>query len=83
MLHEQYEYFKTNRKELLKKYLGRFVAIKDFSVIADYGNFDEAYQDMSKKEKIGTFIIHQCVREEDEPVFSYSGNVSFSGVLRA
>ena len=82
MLREQYEYYKANLDILLSKYADRFVVIKNCEVIADYDSFDKAYQDMSEKEGVGTFIIHRCVKEEDEPVFSYSGNVSFGEVQR-
>jgi hypothetical protein len=64
--YEQFEYFKANREKLMNDYFGRCIVIKNRSVIADYASFDEAYEATIRKEKLGSFIIHECVAPEDE-----------------
>ena len=78
MLERYYEYFKSNIQELLSKYNGRYIVIKDESVIGNYDSFETAYIETCKKEEIGTFIIQHCVVESPEKTMHFAwNNVSF------
>ncbi len=57
----EFLWYKKHEKALLKKYLGRFIVIKDEQVIADYDTKTKAWQATIKTHQPGTFIIHHCV----------------------
>ena len=78
MLHKEYEYFVSNFDELLLKHLGKYLAIKNETVIGEYDSFDDAYVKTSKTEKLGTFIIQHCVPDDEESMAHFAwNNVSF------
>jgi len=78
MNNTNYAYFESNLKKLLEQYGGKFIIIKDETVIEAYNSFDEAYQSAIKTEQLGTFLIQHCVENEEDTVAFVSGNVSFA-----
>ena len=78
MLERCYDYFNSNIKELLLKYEGEYIVIKDEKVIGHYESFEKAYSQTCKNEEIGTFIIQHCVVENPEQTMNFAwNNVSF------
>jgi hypothetical protein len=81
ILRDEYDYFTSSLDELLSKYSGRYIAIKNGTVIGDYDNFDDAYVNTSKTEKLGSFIIQHCVSDDEDSVAHFAwNNVSFKQV---
>lgn len=70
MLHKEFEYYLTNQKELIQKYEGHFIVIKDEKVIGSYASRIEAYNETKKHHKLGTFIIQLC--EADKNAYSHT-----------
>jgi hypothetical protein len=80
-MNKNYEYFSDNLKELVKKYAGKFVVIKNQNVISSYDTFDEAYTITIMTEELGDFIIQHCTPNALEPSAKFAwGNVEFSSV---
>jgi len=78
MLKRCYDYFNSNIEELLSKYNGEYIVIKDEAVIGHYDSFEEAYNKTCDKEEIGTFIIQHCIAETPEQTMHFAwNNVSF------
>ena len=67
-LHSELSYYKENQKELVEKYQGKFVVIKDKEVQGVYDTKIEAYAEAQKNFELGTFLI-QLVEPGEE---SYS-----------
>lgn len=63
---EQFHWFLDNRDFLYKTYGHVFLAIKNKEVIGVYNSRLEGLLETEKKEKIGTFIIHECCTREYE-----------------
>ena len=63
-LQEELEYFKQNQTELIRKYEGRFLVIKDKIVRGVYDREIEAYNDGKAKFELGTFLIQQALPGE-------------------
>jgi len=83
MLERSYDYFKSNIKELLDKYGGEYIVIKEENIIGHYGSFDEAYKETCAKEEIGTFIIQHCVVEDRGKAMHFAwNNVSFEQAVK-
>jgi ABC-type Zn uptake system ZnuABC Zn-binding protein ZnuA len=77
MSKENFEFYRANLDELLKKYRDSFVVIKNKAVIGAHGSFEEAYEETIKTEELGTFIIQHCVDADAESYVFVSGNVAF------
>ncbi|MBM4161687.1 MAG: hypothetical protein FJ217_11405 [Ignavibacteria bacterium] len=61
MLDKEFKYFLDHQDELLTKYEGRYIVIKDQKVIGSYESELEAYTETRKKHKLGTFLIQHCI----------------------
>lgn len=61
MLAKELKYFIDNQEELVEKYKGKFLVIKDEKVIGVYDSEIEAYTEAQKENKLGTFLIQQCL----------------------
>ena len=72
-----YEYFKDNLSTLFEKYGNRFLVIKDKSVIGVFEDFKTAYYETLKNEKLGTFIIQECVDDPAKLVQHFQFNLTF------
>ncbi len=64
VLDREYEFYICNKKELLKKYLNKYIVIKDNDIIGIYKEFDKAMNEALKKYKIGNFMVKQVLIEE-------------------
>ena len=60
MLKKEFEYYLKNQSELLNKYAGKFLVIKDQKVIGFYDTEIEAYANTVKTQEAGTFLIQEC-----------------------
>lgn len=64
MLNNEYQYFKNNLSSLLKEYKGKFLVIKDSTVIGNFNSYKEALDFALSKFKVGQFLIQECVDED-------------------
>jgi hypothetical protein len=61
MLKKEFQYYLTHQPDLVKKFKGRFIVIKDQKVIGDYASHSEAYNETIKTVQLGTFLIQHCL----------------------
>ena len=59
-LEKEFEYYLEHQDELVKEYDGKFIVIKDQSVIGAYDDRAKAIQETTKEHARGTFIIQKC-----------------------
>ena len=59
-LEKEFKYYLQNQEELVKKYNGKFVVIKDLKVIGTYESELEAIKKTAEKYELGTFLIQKC-----------------------
>lgn len=74
-LKEELEYFKRNQEELVQKYEGKFLVIKDQKIVGVYDSEIEAYEDAQKKFPLGTFLIQQCLAGEESYTQTFHSRV--------
>ena len=67
-LKKEFEYYKKEQKDLVDKYEGKFVVIKDREVKGVYDTEIEAYQESQKQYELGSFLIQKV--EEGEGNYS-------------
>ena len=56
---KEFEYYTEHQKELVEKYEGKFVVIKNQKIIGAYDSEIEAYEEAQKKHELGTFLIQR------------------------
>ncbi len=76
-LKNEFNYFLKNQEELVKKYNGKYIVIKEEKVIGDYETEADAYIETSKMHKVGTFLIQYCVPGEDSYTQTFHSRVAF------
>ena len=77
-LRKQLEYFKTHQDELVKKYEGKFLVIKDQEIKGVYNTEIEAYTDAKNKFALGTFLIQQCLPGQESYTQTFHSRVALS-----
>ena len=66
LLKEDFNYYVQNHKEIVNKYLNKYIVIKEHSIVDSYDTFEEAVSESSKKYDLGTFIIQKCSEDLNE-----------------
>ncbi len=74
MLEKDFEYFIANQEELVSKYLGKFIVIKDQQVVEAYATPLEAYLEAKKSFEVGTFLIQACIPGPEAYTVSVNSN---------
>lgn len=65
-LKKEFEYYKSQKEDFVKKYNGKFISLKDHSVICVASNTEDAINETIKQgHEMGTFLI-QHVSDKDE-----------------
>ena len=79
MLEKEFKYYLNNQKELVKKYKGKFIVIKNQMVIGDYGSEMNAYNETLKEHELGTFLIQHCLPGEESHTATFHSRVVYMG----
>ena len=77
MLEKEFKYYLDNQVELVKKYNGKYIVIKDEKVVGIYDTELEAYNESKKKYELGTFLIQLCIKGKDSYTQSFNSRVIF------
>lgn len=77
MLKQEFQYYIDNQNELVKKYRGKFIVIKDKQVIGVYDTEIEAYTESVKAHELGTFLIQECQPGEENYTQTFRSRVIF------
>ena len=77
-LQKQLGYFKSHQDELVKKYEGKFLVIKDQEIQGVYDTEIDAYVDAKEKFELGTFLIQQCLPGQESYTQTFHSRVAFS-----
>ena len=79
MLEKEFQYYLDHQVELVKKYKGKFLVIKDDGVVGAYDSKQEAYDSATANFKLGTFLIQQCLPGKDSYTQTFHSRVIISG----
>lgn len=77
-LEKEFNYYLENQDELVKKYNGKFIAIKDCKVIGVYDSELEAIKQTTENQELGTFLIQKCEPGSESYTQTYNSRVIFS-----
>lgn len=59
-LKKEFQYFLDHQDDLVKRYSGKFIVIKDEDVKGAYNSEVEAIAEASKQFEPGTFLVQEC-----------------------
>ena len=59
-LDHEFQYFLARRQELLNKYRGKFVIVKDQKIHGAFRSEMEAIEAARRQFELGTFIVQEC-----------------------
>lgn len=77
-LEKEFIYYIEHQDEMVKKYNGRVIVIKDQQVIGDYNSEVEAIEETSKTHPLGTFLVQKCEPGTNSYSQTYHSRVVFA-----
>ena len=77
-LEREFNYFRENQEELVGKYEGKFLVIKDQKVQGIYDSEIEAYTKAKEKFELGTFLIQQSLSGDKSIIQTFHSRVTNS-----
>ena len=77
-LEKEFNYYLEHQDELVKQYNGKFIVIKDCSVIGAYDSEMEAVTKTTEEHKLGTFLVQKCEPGIESYTQTYHSRVAFS-----
>jgi hypothetical protein len=78
MFDEELSYFQKNQDDLVKKYNGKTLVIKNSSVLGAYDTPLIAYKETVKVHKPGSFMLQPCKPGPD----AYTVTISTLGIMK-
>ena len=78
VLDKEFQYYLTNKEELVKKHLGKYLIIKDEAVVGVYDSELEAYSFGTSKFALGTFLMQQCLPGDENYTQTFHSRVIFA-----
>ncbi|MEO6098305.1 MAG: DUF5678 domain-containing protein [Fibrobacteria bacterium] len=77
MLDQEFKYFQENQVELVSKYNGKYLVIRDQNVVGAYDSRGEAYTAAVKQFPVGTFLIQHCLPGSESYTQTFHSRVQF------
>lgn len=77
-LTSEFQYYLANQDEIVKKYDGQFVVIKNRSIIGAYNNEIQAVEESKKSHELGTFLVQHVSPGKDEYTEVFHSRVVFN-----
>ncbi len=78
MLQDEFKFYIENQSELVKKYMGKFLVIKNEEVIGAYEDEATAYFETKKDHELGTFLIQKCLPGKEGYTQTFHSRVIFA-----
>ena len=76
-LKREFEYYLANQDDLVKKYNGQFVVIKNRAVIGAYADDATAVAETTKSHELGTFLVQKVEPGEGAYTQTFHSRVAF------
>lgn len=72
---EEFNYYIQHQKELVDKYNGRFIVLKNSEILGVFDSELEAIKETSKSHKLGTFLVQRCEPGKESYTQTYHSRV--------
>ena len=77
-LEKEFNYYLEHQDELVKKYDGKFIVIKDCAVIGAFDSELEAIERTAEQYELGTFLVQKCEPGNEGYTQTYHSRVAFA-----
>lgn len=77
-LEKEFKYYLEHQDELVKKYNGKFIVIKNREVIGVFDSELEAIEKTAEKHELGTFLVQKCEPGSESYTQTYHSRVTFA-----
>jgi len=77
-LEKEFKYYLEHQEELVKKYNGKFIIIKNREVIGVFDSELEAIEKTAEKYELGTFLVQKCEPGSESYTETYHSRVTFA-----
>ncbi|MCU0782770.1 MAG: DUF5678 domain-containing protein [Verrucomicrobia bacterium] len=77
-LETEFNYYLEHQNELVEKFGGKHVVIKDQKVIGSYDSEVQAIQETVKSHRLGTFLVQKCEPGSAGYTQTYHSRVAFA-----
>jgi len=78
MLEKEFKYYLDHQGELVKKFNGKFIVIKDCTVLGAYDDELQAIEITQKDHELGTFLVQKCEPGSDSYTQTFHSRVVFT-----
>lgn len=75
-LEKEFKYYLEHQAELVNKYNGKFIVIKDDKVLGAFASALEAIEKTTEQYELGTFLVQQCEPGNASYTQTYHSRVS-------
>jgi hypothetical protein len=59
-LRDEFQYYLEHQDELVRRFNGKVIVLKDHQVIGSFDSEGEAVREVSKQHELGTFLVQRC-----------------------
>lgn len=77
-LTKEFQYYLDHQNDLVKKYNGMFIVIKNGQIVGSYKTESEAIEDSMKTMELGTFLVQKCEPGKKSYTQTYHSRVVFT-----
>ena len=77
-LQREFEFYLSHQDEMVEKYDGKYIVIKDGVVIGDYDDDLTAVTETQKLHELGTFLVQKVSEGDAEYSQTFHSRVGFS-----
>jgi len=72
---DEFNYYLQHQQELVDKYEGKFIVIKNDSVLGAFDSELDAIRETTKTHELGTFLIQKCKPGKESYTQTYRSRV--------
>ena len=75
---KEFDFYRTHQDDMVTKYDGKVVAIKDCKVLGAYDSYLDALENTSEQHEVGTFLLQRVSEGDADYTATFRSRVTFS-----
>lgn len=77
-LQDEFKFYLGNQDEMVEKYDGKVIVVKDGSILGSYDDELTAITETAKEHKLGTFLVQRVSKGDAAYTQTFHSRVAFS-----
>ena len=78
VLMKEFDFYRAHQDDMVAKYDGKVVAIKDCKVLGAYDSYLDALENTSEQHEVGTFLLQRVSEGDADYTATFHSRVTFS-----